>query len=152
LCGGSLFTAGVDLRKSVYGIELYTQDNPSNIVVDGKMNETEKNIVRAKQNWIVGYKEKDQVGIVVRVLFDEELQKKGAELEFTLLDDASAKQEPEDEPGVHFFGYDVDLLKFPKGKYNVIFYQYIAFNFKKGDEQQFLHVLDHPLRTRAGGL
>ncbi|MEW6776276.1 MAG: hypothetical protein AB1405_08280, partial [Bdellovibrionota bacterium] len=46
-CGGSHFTAGVDLRKSVYGIELYTQDNPSNIVVDGKMNETEKNIVRA---------------------------------------------------------------------------------------------------------
>ncbi len=148
LCQGSIFQAGVDLRQSILGIEIYTKDNKG-LIVNGKPSDAKLHYVREGQTWIVGYKAEEAIGIVVRLVLDKELVEKGASFEFNLLDDDNARQAPENEPGVHFFGYDVDLKKFPKGKYFVTFTQYIAPNFQRGGERQYLDILDHPLRVRA---
>lgn len=145
LCDGSHFVGGVDLRRQAFGTDLYTRDNPKGIHIDGVFSPTEQELAREDQSWIGAYNERDRFGFIARVAFDEELERQGASLDLVLIDDSEASQPPETEEGVHFVGYEMDLKKFPQGKYHVCFMQYLGSGIDRGEERQFLLIMDHPL-------
>ncbi len=145
---GSMFTGGVDLRKTVYGSKVSTAGLEKPFVIDGKMTPEETAAAAANSRnrpWFVVYKEEDETGIIARFIMDDELVKKGTTMDFRFVDDGDRDDPPENERGFHYVGYDVDLLTFPKGKYNVAFYQYLAYPYKPGDEKQYLDIYDNPL-------
>ncbi len=147
LRSGSMFSGGVDLRKAVYGAQVYTAGQAKPFVIDGQMTPEETVMATNTTNkpWFAVYRPDQGGAIIARLIFDEELVKKGAEMNFRFMDDGAREDPPENEKGYHFVGYDVDLLKFPKGKYNISFFQYLAFPYKPGDEKQYLDIYDHPL-------
>lgn len=149
LCDGSKFRAGIDMRKVSYGTELYTKDNRSGIVLDGVMSDDEKRLVLPDQTWIGAYNKNHNFGLMARMFFEQKLVDAGTHLDLYLLDDEDAEMKPDNEPGVHFVGYDIDLTTFPAGKFKMWFYIYIGPGLQKGQEKVFLHILDHPLQIRG---
>lgn len=148
---GSMFSGGVDLRTSVYGAQVFTTGQAKPFVIDGKMTPEEVNLASEKEGrpWFAVYKPDEEAAIIARLIFDEELQKKNVKMMFRFEDDAEREDPPENEKGYHYVGYDVDLLTFPKGKFNITFFQYLAFPFKPGDEKHYLDILDNPLQYTA---
>lgn len=147
VCDGSSFTAGLDLNKNAMGAKIFTQDN-SEIVIDGKLSEAEKNLKRRGQFWIAGYLPND-AALMSRMLYDERLIAKGAVMDLALKDDNDALDPPENEPGQHLIGYTMDIGKMPKGTYNMGFQIYVAYDFEPGDVDALLNIDDKPLTVRA---
>ncbi len=144
---GSMFSGGVDLRKTIYGAQVYTAGQTRPFLMDGKMTPDESAMAAdgANKPWFVVYRPEEEAAIIARLIFDEELVKKGTEMSFRFVDDGEREDPPENEKGYQYVGYDVDLLKFPKGKYSISFFQYLASPFKPGEEKQYLDIYDNPL-------
>ncbi len=150
-CGGSRFTAGLDLRKSAFGAKIFTRNNRGDegMVVDGRMSEAEKHLTVANQFWIAGFLP-NKAALMSRMRYDPELIRRGAVLDLYYLDDDTSNDGPEDDPGQHVIGYTMDIRKFPAGNYKLGFQIYVAFNFKPGQEQELLNVDDTPIQVKAG--
>ncbi len=150
VCEGSRFTAGLDFRKTTYGARVFTKDNES-LIIDGKMSDAEKNRVQPNQDWIAGYLP-NRAALMSRMVYDPEMVRHGAKMNFHYLDDETVNDEPEHEPGQHQVGYTIDVKAFPKGKYYVGFQIYTAYDFEPGQVQELLDIDDQPLRvTRTAG-
>ena len=151
VCGGSRFTAGLDLRKSAYGSQVFTRDNrgDSGMILDGRMSEAEKRLSVANQFWIAGFLP-NNAALMSRMRYDPELIRRGAILDLYYLDDEASNDGPENEPGQHIIGYTMDIRKFPAGTYHMGFQVYQAFDFKPGQEQELLNIDDKPLQVKAG--
>ena len=147
LCDGSRLTSGLDLNKNAMGAKIFTQDN-SDIVIDGKLSEAEKNLTTLNQMWIAGYLPND-AALMSRIIYDQRLIEKGAVMELAIKDDNEELDPPENEPGQHVIGYTMDVGKMPKGRYNVGFQIYVAYDFEPGDVDALLNIDDKPLTIRA---
>ncbi|MCW5828844.1 MAG: hypothetical protein KIT79_05965 [Deltaproteobacteria bacterium] len=151
VCEGSRFTAGLDFRKNTYGARVFTKDN-KDLVIDGKMSPAEIDRVKPNQDWIAGYLP-SRAALMSRMIYDPEMVRHGAKMDFHFLDDGELEDKPEHEPGQHVIGYTIDVKNFPKGKYYVGFSIYTAYDFEPEQVQELLNVDDNPLKVtgRPGG-
>lgn len=146
VCDGSSMVAGLDLNENARGAKIFTRDN-SNIVIDGRMSEAEKNLKIHNQFWIAGYLPND-AALMSRMIYDKRLLEKGAVMDLALVDDDNSLDPPENDPGQHLIGYTMDIGKMPKGRYNVGFQIYVAYDFEPGDVAELLNIDDNPLEVQ----
>ncbi len=143
---GSCIKGGADLNRNSWGSKLWTRDNKP-FVLDGKMSEAEKNLVLEDQSWFIVYREKEKLGIFGSVSFNEDLVKAGMVANLYYLDDMHFNDQPEEEPGAGLLGYELDMMKLPKGKHIFMVRQFVLRDFMPGDEVQFLNLSEHPIEV-----
>jgi hypothetical protein len=146
----------MDFNPNVYGSAVVSAANPFNpeVVLDGKTSPAEKALNREKEiNWIAGYG--PQGGLVVRLVLS---QASAAQAKVTTyyVDDQTAKDPPEDDPGVSAAGFEItgrnhDLGQLARSDTFYI-YAYAKRDLGPDNIHTQLDILDHPLQTRTTAL
>ena len=140
------FYGGTDYRSNCAGMTFYTSDAPNGVVVDGRMSDREKELDRSEYEWTVlaGPQGAMMSRLDLSPSFGVVMGKK-----LHYLDDGSALNPPESEPGLlPYIGYiPTNLLDLKKGTYYYNVHIYFPPNYRPGDEKKFLHILDHPLKV-----
>jgi hypothetical protein len=142
-------TAYMDFSPAVYGSRVFSDVNPYNdqVVLDGKMEDAEKNLVMDKRtNWVAGFGE--QGAMMCRVFFPEKW--KVVQILPFYVDDAARMDKPEDNPGVSAPGFN--FVGFEElGALSGTYYQYFYFKNRITPDNagELLDILDQPLRTQV---
>lgn len=143
------FRGSTDFSSAAYVWHYYDSGNPlcDGVVFDGSMSAAEKALDRGfDHDWHVMTGE--QGTFFHRLFFPDEwdfIDKKTF-----YLDDAGALDPPEDDPGVISSGYEFEnFIELKKGLATYYMHYYFPVDFKPGDEQRILNVVDRPLETEA---
>ncbi len=144
---GSLLVAGMDHAPAALGAKVYTRDNPEPFTMDGHMSQRERRLSTINQDWFVVLRE--SFGVVGKIELGAELRDRGITPDLRYIDDLTRVEEPETYPGSLFLGYEIDLVRFPKGRSNLMLYLFYSSSFERGDERKFLDILENPLEVRV---
>jgi hypothetical protein len=140
---------GTDYSEEVLGSKLYSSTNPKGFLVNGKMDETEKNFSNTElDEWriITG-----SFGtFITRTILTPEI-KRDISITMGLIDNIDQKYPPERFPGTIGYLYqDWNIGHLAKGKYYLFLEFYYPPHYKSGDEAQYVNYIDHPLKEQVG--
>ena len=141
----------VDTPPNVPGRKYYSDRNPGGVLIDGKMSEAEKNLDPGQVGWqvVAGSTPDHREGWFQRQVVRGNGQKVSMPLFYR--DDADTPDGPERFRGSHgnlgFTLSGVQNLK--KGSIELYVQQFPLVDYKPGDEDRFLKVLDRPLETEV---
>jgi len=140
------FIGTTDFSPNAKGMVFYNSRNPNPMVIDGKMDASEKALDLLPYEWAVVTG--PQGTWMSRLVLGA-----GVNLNKNLyyVDDESAIDAPEEHPGqIGSVGYRMDNLhKAHRGENRFASIIYIPPNFKRGMESQYLDIIDHPLRVEV---
>lgn len=133
-----------DFNANALGMKFYSDRNPNGVLLDGKMDETEKSLDRGEVGWMVVSGEPG--AWMNRLTYENEVPFPRA---LYYNDDTATPSPPEEHPGeIGCSGYNLlDLHKVQKGVYRFISHIYAPVGYKPGDEKKYLDIYDHPLET-----
>ncbi len=139
---------GTDYAPIVKGGITKNSNHPKGFIVDGKMDDGEKNFNPAVDTWrlITG-----EFGtFMTRTIFTPEI-KENIKITMGLIDDVNFDHAPEAHPGcLGYMWQDWDFSRAKKATYHLyVEFYHIPF-YKAGDELAYLNYLDHPLKAKVG--
>jgi hypothetical protein len=146
LRGGSRAISGLDFASAVHGWRFYAARNRTPVVLNGKTMNGE-GLEKEGVSWFVVYGE--DRGTVTRGVYGSSLIKAKQEYVLYYNDDEERENRPEREKGETMLGFNMDILRLPRGSHRIWFYQFFASPFAVGDEKKFNDILDRPLTARA---
>ncbi len=140
------FRVITDGNENQRGKVFINENNPDGVVFDGVMSEAEKNLDLSPYKWSVVYgtEEGRRGAWINRLEFDSELE---AVPSLYYMDDITALQPPENTPGQFgALGYDVGKMEtITKGVWRLTSIMYNCPEYARGDEIEYLNILDHPV-------
>ncbi len=140
---------GTDYNENAFGSMVYNSSNSQGFLVDGKMDENERNNFNpAFDNWrlLTG-----PCGTFMTRTMPTPEVKKYATAQMGYIDDITQPDPPESVPGnIGYLYQEWDIGKAPKGKYLMFLDFYWIPNYKLGDEVHYLNFMDNPVRIRVG--
>ncbi len=149
LRGGSRAVSGLDFESSIHGWRFYTAKNQTPVVLDGTTKEGD-GLEKRGVSWFTVYGgEGGDRGAVTRVVYGPSLLKAEQDYVLYYLDDKERENRPERETGETLLGFNIDILKVPRGSHRIWFYQFFVSPFTIGDEKKYNDILDRPLTARA---
>ena len=138
----------IDWRKEFEGTKYYDAVNTKGVVLDGKMDEDEKKLdYNTQHDWyaLAG----PHGNFVVHTTMQEELRKI-FKPKLYYMDDLTALDPPEDDPGQRCPGFLLDATgDIPAGKYNYNLYYMVPDKAPPASVPAMLDIVDNPLK--AGG-
>ena len=136
-----------DLSENALGARLITPDNPALDPIDGRMTESEEELVRPGQPWqLIGG---PQGHVLSRLDIGATLP---LEEEVRYVDDGDATNEPEDHDGVHEVGRTlVGGLGIQKGRHDLTLHVHVLPHYQPGDELARVAALDEPIAVSLNG-
>lgn len=142
----------MDFNKNVYGSHSFNAANPlnKNVILDGHMSEAEKRLdTQTQVNWIAGFG--PQGAVVNRLFFVPKTVDNMIKKVTYYLDDETAIDSPEDNPGVSGVGYYLtDLEKtLAEGPAHIYQYYYFKSDLAPKDINQILDILDNPVQVKV---
>lgn len=138
-----------DFTAAAGGWHYYDAKNPLHpeVVFDGRMSEAEKKMNLAHDHdWLalVG----PAGNHLHRLFFPKEWSFVKKEVYYR--DDKTARDLPEDEPGLFSVGYEFkNFIALKKGHTTYYMHYYFPRDFKPGEEARILNVVDQPLQVKA---
>jgi hypothetical protein len=146
------FRTGTDYNENAFGAKVYNSNNLQGFLVDGKMDDGEKNFNPAADEWrlMVG-----KAGILMSSTVYPPEFLKYLDRSAGLIDDITKKDPPETYPGcIGYLWQDWNVGKVPKGKYYLFVYFYQPANpkgYTPGYEIPFMNYQNKQLKIRGGG-
>jgi hypothetical protein len=135
----------IDWRKEFEGTKYYDSVNTKGVVLDGKMDEDEKKLdYTAEHNWyaLAG----PHGNMVVHTTMPEQWRKL-VKLGLYYVDDVTALDPPEEDPGQRCPGFTFALSEIPAGKYQYSIFYMFPDKAPPASVPTMLDIVDHPLKT-----
>jgi len=140
---------GTDYSENAFGAKIYNSNNLQGFLVDGKMDDNEKNNFNSsfdKWRLITG----DIGTFMNRTIMAPEVEKHVI-ISMGLVDDLEKEFPPERYPGtIGCLWQEWDVGNAPKGKYTMFLEFYWVPNYTAGDESKYLNYTDNPIIIRVG--
>ncbi len=141
----------IDWNQKMEGAKYYDPINAKGVVLDGKMSDDEKNMdYKTAHEWyaITG----PEGNLVVRLVIPKEWQK-AVPQRLYYVDDVTAADEPESDPGQRCPGFLMDtMVDIPAGKHKYYLYYMSPDKAPPASVPDMLNILDHPLKIKASKL
>lgn len=141
----------LDFNHLFYGTKYYDAVNKQGMTLDGIMSDAEKNLDRKTSHrwWLVNG---PQGTVMSRYALPPNMDKIVTTPTY-YVDDKNALDPPEEEPGQSNVGLVLEnFMILPPGEYKYTSFFYMPANFKWGDQDRILNMLDKPLQVKVTAL
>ncbi len=139
---------GTDYCEEVIGSKVYNSCNPQGFLVDGKMDDGEKDFDPGVDKWRLISGEFGT--FMTRTLFTPEILEH-IKITEGFIDDITQKSPPERFSGtIGYLWQDWNIGGLPKGEYYLFLDFYYMPPYKPGNEVQYVNCQDHPIKIRVG--
>lgn len=145
----SVFRVSSDGRCNVLGGLFYNSRNPNGVILDGRMDESEKALDMGTYKWSVATgDDKYPGGWLNRLFYDK---KSPVHPQLYYVDDKGHLDAPEDEPGsCPDIGYIIEKIELiSSGSLELSSVMYQIPQYKPKAEVEYLNIIDYPLVVRC---
>jgi hypothetical protein len=138
----------IDWLKDMDGAKYYDPVNKKGVTLDGKMSQEERDLdYTTGHDWyaLTG----PQGNLVVRQILPEQWSKI-VPIKLYYVDDITAEDPPESDPGQRCPGFMLDTMAdIPAGKYKYYLYYMVPDKAPPASVPEMLNIIDHPLKVSA---